>query len=166
MTAIDRPPQAPPVAKRDRRRYRRGMSIWEAVMVALTGLIANKLRSVLTMLGIIIGVASVILTVALGQGASQQSQEIIRKMGTNVLSAFPNFQRSGVVNNGLGSAVNLKEDDAWAIRDECPDVAAVAPEYQGRARVKYKGYNTSTSITGCTPEEFDIRNVVMAKGHI
>src|SRR5712692_9281817 len=112
MTAIERPPQDPPVAKRDRRRYRRGMSILEAVMVALQGLVANKLRSVLTMLGIIIGVASVILTVALGQGASQQSQDIIRKMGTNVLTAFPNNQRTGVVNNGLGSANTLKEEDA------------------------------------------------------
>src|SRR2546421_9578803 len=117
MTAVERPPQSPPVAARDRRRYRRGMSIFEAVMVALQGLLANKLRSVLTMLGIIIGVASVILTVALGQGASQQSQEIIRKMGTNVLTAFPNNQRTGAVNNGLGTAVNMKLEDAEAIRD-------------------------------------------------
>src|SRR5438270_6280365 len=153
MTAIERPPQAPPVAARDRRRYRRGMSIFEAVMVALTGLVANKLRSVLTMLGIIIGVASVILTVALGQGASAQSQEIIRKMGTNVLTAFPNWQRTGVVNNGLGSASTLKEEDAEAVLEECRDIAAVAPECSGRAQVKYRENNTSTNVVGCTPEE-------------
>src|SRR5437763_1080321 len=115
MTVIERPPHAPPVAARNRRRYRRGMSVFEAVMVALQGLIANKLRSVLTMLGIIIGVASVILTVALGQGASAQSQEIIRKMGTNVLTAFPNNQRTGVVNNCLGSENKINEKDSKAV---------------------------------------------------
>jgi len=166
MTAIERPPHAPPAAAPHHRRYRRGMSVFEAVMVALQGLIANKLRSVLTMLGIIIGVASVILTVALGSGASQQSQEIIRKMGTNVLTAFPNWQRTGAVNNGLGSANTLKEEDAQAVLEECRDIAAVAPECSGRAQVKYKQQNTSTNVVGCTPDEFDIRNVAMAKGHI
>src|SRR5690348_5186463 len=166
MTAIERPPHAPPVAAPHHPRYRRGMSVFEAVMVALQGLLANKLRSVLTMLGIIIGVASVILTVALGSGASQQSQEIIRKMGTNVLTAFPNWQRTGVVNNGLGSANTLKEEDAQATLEECRDIAAVAPECSGRAQVKYKQQNTSTNVVGCTPDEFDIRNVAMAKGHI
>src|SRR5438132_13400693 len=99
MTVTVRPPQVAPRSG-SHRRYRRGMSIWEAVMVALQGLVANKLRSVLTMLGIIIGVASVILPVALGQGASQQSQDIIRKMGTHVLTAFPHTQRAAVVTPG------------------------------------------------------------------
>jgi putative ABC transport system permease protein len=144
----------------------RGMSLWEAVLVALQGLLANKLRSILTMLGIIIGVASVILTVSLGQGASEQSQDIIRKMGTNVLTLMPNFQRTGAINNGIGSLQNLKEEDSAAILNECPDVGAVAPEYTGRLRVKYLNQNTSTTVVGTTPEHFDIRNVKMADGRI
>src|SRR5213592_4190712 len=107
MTMIQQTNAAPRAAKQWRGRSR-GMSLWEAVLVALQGLVANKLRSILTMLGIIIGVASVILTVSLGQGASEQSQEIIRKMGTNVLTLMPNYQRTGAINNGLGSMQNLK----------------------------------------------------------
>src|SRR5215213_9285701 len=165
MTVLERPsPNADPPARK--RHYRRGMTLWESIAVALQGLVANKLRSLLTMLGIIIGVASVILTVAIGQGANQQSQEIIRKMGTNVLSVYPNSQRTGAVNGGLGSAVNLTLEDAEAIEKECPSVKAVAPEYSGRQRAKYLNQNTSTNIVGTTPEHFEARNIKLADGRL
>src|SRR5919199_3315569 len=119
MTTLERERTAPPARRRITRS--RGMSLWEAVMVALHGLVANKMRSFLTMLGIIIGVASVILTIALGQGASAASQAIIAGLGTNVLSVFPNSQpRTGAVKQGLGSAQTLKLEDSEAILRECP----------------------------------------------
>src|SRR5688572_25117702 len=86
---------------------RRGMSVAEAFRVALQGLMANKLRSFLTMLGIIIGVGSVIVMVALGQGVANATQESIKKLGTNVLSVMPNSQMRGGVSQGLGSSQNM-----------------------------------------------------------
>src|SRR5437763_15048086 len=121
MTVME---QAPAGAVRPTRRgHRRGMSPVEAIMVALQGLVANKLRSILTMLGIIIGVASVILTIALGQGAAAASQAIIAQMGTNVLSVYPNSQpRTGPVSGGVGSAVNVRREDPDSIHEACPYV--------------------------------------------
>ena len=85
-TVLPAPRQAP---------RRRGMSLLEAFRVALQGLVANKLRSFLTMLGIIIGVSSVIIMIALGQGVAQASQAAIQRLGTNVLSVWPTSQQSG-----------------------------------------------------------------------
>ncbi len=163
MSAIETAPAAVQPARRQRIRHR-GMSPWEAIMVALQGLAANKMRSILTMLGIIIGVASVIMTVALGQGAAAESQKIIAQMGTNVLTVMPNSQRTGAVQGGLGSSQNLTLDDADAIFKECPSVLAVAPEVTNRTRAKYGNQNTSTNIVGTTPEHLDARNLKLAEG--
>src|SRR5262245_55780572 len=129
MTVVEQAP-VPTHAARNRVTRSRGMSIWEAVLVALHGLVANKMRSFLTMLGIIIGVASVIMTIGLGQGAAAASQAIIANMGTNVLSVRPDSQRTGAISGGLGSAQTLTEEDGEAILRECPSVKAVACEYQ------------------------------------
>jgi len=163
MTVFEQAP-APPASARRRVTRSRGMSLWEAVMVALHGLVANKMRSFLTMLGIIIGVASVILTIGLGQGAAAASQAIIANMGTNVLSVRPDSQRAGGISGGLGSAQTLTEEDGDAILKECPSVKAVAPEYQSRARAKYLNHNTSTNIMGTVPEHLDVRNLKLASG--
>jgi putative ABC transport system permease protein len=163
MTVSERAPLSPPAARRQVTRSR-GMSLWEAVMVALHGLVANKMRSFLTMLGIIIGVASVILTIGLGQGAASASQAIIASMGTNVLSVRPDSQRTGAISQGLGSSQTLTVEDSDAILKECPSVKAVAPEYSGRQRAKYMNRNTSTTVLGTTPEHLDVRNLKLAAG--
>src|SRR5437867_3787152 len=124
---------------------RAGMSLAEAFRVALQGLTANKLRSFLTMLGIIIGVASVIVMVALGQGVANASQEAIKKLGTNVLTVVPNSQMRGGVSQGLGSQQTLKLDDVEVIKKQCPSVKAVAPEYRGNGTVKFQNQNTKTT---------------------
>jgi putative ABC transport system permease protein len=154
---------APPVGL-GRARRRSGMSIWEALRVALSSLASNKLRSFLTMLGIIIGVAAVITTISIGQGANKATQDQIAKLGTNVLTVFPGQQRTGSVSLGMGSRMNLTLEDADAIARECPSVKQVAPESSGRGRLKFQDQNTSTSVMGSTPEYVEVRNFEMAQG--
>jgi putative ABC transport system permease protein len=147
-----------------RERGRSGMSPWEALRVALGSLASNKLRSFLTMLGVIIGVAAVITTISIGQGANKAAQEQIAKMGTNVLSVWPGSQRTGAVNQGLGSRATLTPEDAEAVRRQCSAVKAVAEEYNNRGRVKFQNQNTVTQIMGTSPEYQSIRNFEMATG--
>ena len=144
----------------------RGMSLTESIRVALDGLIANKMRSFLTMLGIIIGVSAVIIMVSLGQGVAKATQEQIAKLGTNVLTVISTGQSRGPVNTGLGSQQNFRLEHAEMIKKGSPSVAAISPEYRGFAQVQYKNQNTRTNIMGVSPEYFDIRNLPIAKGRI
>src|SRR5688500_3181793 len=140
------------------------MNLWENVLVALQGLAANKLRSLLTMLGIIIGVLAVILGTAIGQGSRQQVLERIQSLGSNAITVFPGATRQGAVSGGAGSRQSLKLEDADAIRKGCPTVIAVAPQVQQRAQVKYGNQNTSTSIVCTTPEFLSIRGFRVERG--
>jgi putative ABC transport system permease protein len=151
-----------PAAPKIRRRG--GMSLTEAFRVAFQGLTANKLRAFLTMLGIIIGVAAVIITMALGMGAAQAAQDAIRKLGTNVLTIIPNSQQHSGVSQGLGSQQNMKLEEVPAVKKLCPSVKEISAEYRGNAQVKYQNQNTRTTIQGATPEYFEMRNLPMAKG--
>src|ERR671929_1229800 len=90
---------------------RSGMSVGESVRVALQGLASNKLRSLLTMLGIIIGVGSVIAMMAIGQGANEAAKASLRAMGTNTLTLFTGQQRRGNINFGFGTITTLKQAD-------------------------------------------------------
>ena len=151
----------------ERRTRRGGMSILEALRVAFQGLGGNKFRAFLTMLGVIIGVASVIAMLGIGQGAAKASQEMIRKLGTNTLSVYPNSRSVGASNVRLSAAQKLTLEDAYAIRDEIPGVKAVAPECRSRGiRAKYKSISTSTSLYASTPEYFEIRNLPIGEGRI
>jgi putative ABC transport system permease protein len=140
------------------------MDIWENILVALQGLAANKLRSVLTMLGIIIGVLAVILGTAIGQGSRQQILDRIQSLGSNAITVFPGQSRQGPAMGGQGSAQSLTLDDADAIRKNCPTVIGVAPQVQRSAQVKYGNQNTSTSIVCTTPEFLSIRGFKMESG--
>src|SRR5436190_1132647 len=123
--------------------HRQGMSILEAVRVALQGLASNKFRSFLTMLGIIIGVGAVIIVMAISQGAKEATMATLRAMGTNVLTLFTGQQRRGGINFGFGTITTLKQADADAILRECPAVKAIAQEYAGNnVRVKYQRQHT------------------------
>src|SRR5436190_1967098 len=97
-----------------------GMSVGEAVRVALQGLASNKLRSLLTMLGIIIGVGSVIAMMAIGEGANQAARATLQSMGTNVMQLRTGQQRKGGVSFGFGTITTLKPPDAEAIKKEVP----------------------------------------------
>jgi putative ABC transport system permease protein len=116
--------------------------------MAWRGLGANKLRSFLTMLGVIIGVGAVIIAISIGQGSRAAVTEAIGRLGTNVLTVFPGSQRRGGISFGGGSSVTLKPTDAEAIPREAPSVAKVSPTVNRNAQVKYKNKNNSTSITG------------------
>jgi putative ABC transport system permease protein len=140
------------------------MSVGEAVRVALQGLTANKLRSLLTMLGIIIGVGSVIAMMAIGEGANQAARASLQAMGTNVLTLSSGQQRRGGINFGAGTSTRLKPEDAAAILNEAPAVRAIAPESTGSVRVKFQNQNSSTQLLGTTPEYPDIRNFQLAAG--
>jgi putative ABC transport system permease protein len=128
-----------------------------ALRIALRALRVNLLRSALTMLGIVIGVAAVITMVAVGSGARQQVQEQIRSLGANLLIILSGSVTSGGARLGLGSRLTISEDDALAIVRDIPGIVAVAPVYRGGAQVVYGNANWSTAILGITPEYLAVR---------
>jgi putative ABC transport system permease protein len=134
----------------------------EEVYNAIT---VNKVRSGLTMLGIVIGIASVIAMVAIGQGTQATVQSNIQSLGANLLMVTPGAAKSigTSVNAGFGSAETLTPDDATALA-ALPNVAAVAPEISGRYQVVYGGQNTNTTVLGTTPAYLQVRNVQVAQG--
>jgi len=140
------------------------MNLSESIKVALVGLAANKVRSGLTMLGVIIGVGAVIAMIAIGQGARQQTMNAIQSMGTNVLAVRAGQASTGAVRGGMGSVQTLTYEDAVAIEKDCPAIAAAAPELRMSAQVKYKNMNTMTTIMGTTPDYTSIRNFQVEKG--
>jgi putative ABC transport system permease protein len=125
--------------------------------VAFRALARNKMRSALTMLGIIIGVGAVIAMVGIGQGADQTMQQQIANLGSNMLFVSSGSRNVGGINLGWGATKTLVRDDVTAIVRECPAVAAAAGGTQATAQVVYGNDNWGTRITGSTPEYFDIR---------
>jgi putative ABC transport system permease protein len=127
--------------------------IFEIIMVAMAAVRANVLRSVLTTLGIIIGVAAVIAMVALGEGAQQRVEQQIERMGTNVLTIRPGQQMWGGVSRGES---NMSVDDAEALRDGSNGLMEISPEISSRMQVTYLRWNSNTQIQGVWPEYFDM----------
>ena len=140
------------------------MNIIQSIRVALQGLTANKLRSSLTMLGIIIGVAAVIALVAVGQGAQAAVTQRFQSLGSNLLVVSPGAAFYGRVSQGAASAQSLTNEDAAAIAQLATLVETVAPEYSTRAQVVYGNKNTQTSTLGVTPEYLTVRNWQVAQG--
>ena len=138
--------------------------ILPAMKIAFSALRVNKLRSALTMLGIIIGVGAVIAMVAVGSGATQRIQEQIASIGSNVIIVLPGSITASGVRLGTGNMVTLTQDDARAIARDCPAVAAVAPVSRGGAQVVYGNNNWGTSIQGTTPEFLSIRDIGIQSG--
>jgi putative ABC transport system permease protein len=124
----------------------------------------NKMRSALTMLGIIIGVGAVIAMIAVGSGAKASIAERIASMGSNMLIVMSGSSTSGGLRFGSGTVPTLTVDDAKAILSEIPSVKYVAPSLPGVAQVVYGNQNWSTSIQGTTPEMLDIREWPVASG--
>ncbi len=129
---------------------------------AMRGLATNKLRSFLTMLGVIFGVAAVIVAVALGQGSRDASIRRFEKLGTTTLSVFPGRQSKGGVS--FGSVSTLKMEDVPFILRGCPSVKAVSPEKGEFEQVKYGDKNTNTTVYGCGVDFPTIRHFVFKEG--
>jgi ABC-type antimicrobial peptide transport system permease subunit len=140
------------------------MNLWESISVSLEGLTSNKMRSALTMLGVIIGVSAVIMMLAIGQGTRKQMMERIQQMGTNVLTVFSGQSRAGAVRGGFGSMQTLTLDDVEAIQKQCPLVDKTAPEVRSNAQVKYRSKNTNTTILGTTSDYPSVRNYSVQEG--
>jgi putative ABC transport system permease protein len=133
-------------------------------MIALRALRRNKMRSTLTALGIIIGVASVVAMVAVGNGAQARIESQVSALGQNLLTIFAGSRRSGGVNTGLGSASTITLADADAIGREVTDVVAISPEASTSAQAIANGRNWSTSIVGESPDYLKIRDWKLAAG--
>jgi putative ABC transport system permease protein len=140
------------------------MNIWESIQVAFEAMRANRLRSGLTMLGLIFGVGAVIAAVSLTEGAKAATLARFAMMGTNTLTVRPGQASQGPVGGGMGSQNTLTIDDAYAIRSQVKNVVGVAPQVNGRAQVEAEGNNTSTMIIGTTPASEQAEAYKMAEG--
>lgn len=142
------------------------MELRDTLYETTTALWANKVRSALTILGIVIGISSVIAMVSIGAGAQSSIQSSIQSIGSNLLIVMPGAQRGpGVqVSSGRGSAKTLTQDDADAIAASISGINAVAPDISGRYQVTARGTNTNTNVTGVTPAYADVRNVAVESG--
>ncbi|HVX86335.1 MAG TPA: ABC transporter permease [Phycisphaerae bacterium] len=139
------------------------MLFWITLRSAIKSLWANKLRSFLAMLGIIIGVGAVIAMIAMGAGAQKQVVSQIEAMGTNLLIVQPQYKRDAGVTSGTMQKLTL--DDAMAIA-QLPGVKEVAPVVSSSTQVKYEGQNSPESIQGTSPDYLEIRNFEIDKGRM
>jgi len=132
--------------------------------IAIRALIRNKMRAFLTMLGIIIGVASVIAMLAIGEGSKQKIRGEISSMGTNMVMVMPNMQRRGGVSLGASSSMALKYTDVVALRNEAGSLAAVSPEVRASGQVIYGNQNTQTTMYGVSEEYLAIKKLEILSG--
>jgi putative ABC transport system permease protein len=140
------------------------MLIGEIIRVALGALRANKLRSLLTMLGIVIGVAAVIAVVALGTGAQSAVKDRISSLGTTLLTVMPGQQRGMGVS--FDQSMKLTMDDAAALEERATNLTAVQPEMTSRLQVQYLNQNTNTSIVGTTSNYLEVRKYELQAGRM
>ncbi len=133
------------------------MKLRNILRSAFRALQRNKMRSFLTMLGIIIGVSAVIAMLAIGQGAEYSVQQTINSLGTNVLIVYPGSQQSGGIRIGAGSNTRLTEDDALAIQRECSSVARVSAGTRSGGQVIAGNLNWATGIEGTGEDYLEIR---------
>jgi putative ABC transport system permease protein len=132
--------------------------------IAFRALQVNKARSALTMLGIVIGVAAVIATVAVGTGATQRVREQIASIGSNIIMIIPGSMTSSGLRLGTGNAATLTESDARELMLQCPEIAAAAPTVRGTGQIVYGDNNWATVVLGTTPAYLTIRELTVAKG--
>jgi putative ABC transport system permease protein len=142
------------------------LHIGNVIPIAVTALMRNKTRSFLTTLGVIIGVASVISMVAVGEGAKARVSGVFAAMGTNMLIVLSGSTSMGGVSGGFGSLPTLTWEDLKAIRRQAPAVRWAAPAQATKATIMVEDQNWTTTITGTSPEFFDIRNWVIDKGSL
>src|SRR5437016_7209071 len=140
------------------------MDLLAIVRIAMRALARNKLRSSLTMLGIIIGVGAVIAMVGVGQGAQEQVQQQIAAMGSNMLFVGSGSMNRGGLRMGWGNTQTLTNNDVQAIMRECPAVALAAPGSGTGAQVVFGNDNWGTRVNGTEPQYFEIRDWPLSEG--
>lgn len=144
------------------------MKIIKYLQVAMESVVAHKMRAILTMLGIIIGVAAVLTTMGIGRGAAANITDRIQSQGTNLLTIYPGASSSGGIAGASGSAGTMTTGDARALQDQTlhPDIAKVAPEYNGNEQLVYGSNNSQSSVSGVTLDFFSVRNLTVASGRL
>src|ERR1700675_153537 len=142
------------------------MRVWASIPLAVSALQTNKLRTGLTALGVIIGVAAVVTMMAIGAGAQPRVAAQIRSLGANLIIVLSGSITSGGVRLGSGSQLTITEDDARAIQREVSSVQVAAPTMRGGAQVIFGDANWSTALQGVTPEFFQAREWDVAAGRL
>ncbi|NJD54949.1 MAG: FtsX-like permease family protein [Nitrospirae bacterium] len=140
------------------------INVPSTIRISIRALRVNKMRSALTMLGIIIGVGAVIAMLAVGTGARQKISEQISSIGSNLLIVLSGASTSGGIRMGSGTRPSLSLGDSEAIKRECPSVQDVAPVLGGTAQVVYGNLNWSTGVTGTTPSMLSVRDWQLSSG--
>lgn len=142
------------------------MNIAEGLILAFAGLSANRLRSSLTMLGILIGVAAVILLVAFGNGTSVAVQKHVESLGSNVIYVYPSSSRVGGVAQGFGTAQTLTQDDVTALNDhsQAPDIVTAIPLTTAAGTMTYQNQNWAAQASGSTEDWAQVRNYDLSTG--
>ena len=140
------------------------MRYLQIIRIAYRALNRNKMRSSLTMLGIIIGVGAVIAMVGIGQGAKKMVDAQIASLGDNLLTIFPGSHTAGGVHGGAGTVTRLTEDDAKAITQFCPAITKISPVVRTNAQVVAGNLNWGTSVEGYSPDFVSIRSWPVASG--
>ncbi len=142
------------------------MNNWKLITEAIGTLTINKLRTGLAMLGIVIGIGSVIALVSLGQASQQAIQSQIQSLGSNLLTVQPSGQNTGAVRGAAGGGTSLTLDDAKAIANstEITTIKTVSPEFQRRGQVTTTAANTNTQIIGVTPTYESVHNITVVDG--
>lgn len=140
------------------------MDFFQTFKIAIRALRTNKMRSFLTMLGIIIGIAAVIAMMAVGSGASYVISQQIASIGSNIILVLPGSTTSGGLRTGTGGAQTLSGDDSRAITTDCPSVAYSAGTVRTSGQIVYGNMNWSSVIMGGTPELFEIREWPVVNG--
>jgi len=142
------------------------MKIKNLLKVAIRSLAKNKMRTFLTMLGIIIGVASVIAMLAIGQGSKLSIQSQISSLGTNVMMIFPSASSSGGVRMEAGTSQKMTLEDATALIEKCPSIAFLTPQVRTSGQLVSGNMNWRTSVYGVYPDYFSIRNLNVDDGNV
>ena len=140
------------------------MNLWSTLRLALKALRVNKLRSTLTMLGIIIGVGAVITMLAVGNGAQARVEEQIKSLGSNIMIIFPGSTTASGARGGAGTTQSLTEDDAGAIVREVPEVQVAAPSMRGSGQAIFGNSNWFTTFYGINNDYFEAREWPMVTG--
>jgi putative ABC transport system permease protein len=140
------------------------MNFAATLRIALLALRINKLRSALTMLGIIIGVAAVIVMIAVGNGAQARVEDQIRSLGSNIIMVLSGSMTSGGARGGSGSQPTITEDDAYALNREIDEIHAAAPSLRGSGQVVLGNTNWSTVFYGTSPEYLQVRDWAVIEG--
>ncbi|MEP7105329.1 MAG: ABC transporter permease [Chloroflexota bacterium] len=142
------------------------MNVFEAIRLAGSGLLANRLRSGLTMLGILIGVSAVILLVAFGNGASIQVQQQVQSLGSNIIYVYPQSARVGGVSQGFGSGSTLTQTDVDALKDQsaAPHIVTAIPVTQAAGNMTWQNQNWQAQTTGSSEDFAQVRSYTISSG--